>query len=315
MPLSKNLEEFLEGVNKLKARLKERGEPLTPGSSRNRMNALAQFMSVRPEIEHVEDRVILHGEIKTPVRIYSPDPDKELPVLVYYHGGGGMCGSVELYDPITRKIALAAGVIVVSVDYRRAPENPYPAGLNDSIMAARKVWGLLDNVSHQKRLFLGGDSGGGALAASIVMKNQVSRELTIEKQVLIYPSVDYTMSAASRGEYGSGCFLELENIEFYFENYFRSGEDRRKASPLHGRFSGDMPETLVLTAEFDPLRDEGEMYHEKVREQGVRAEYHCFPGMIHAFLNLEDLVPDHAAELYGRIADFLKGKNIRSREP
>ncbi len=308
MPLLQELAEFLEGVNKLNARLKARGAPLTTGDLRKRMNALANFMSIRPEIAHVEDRVIADDEIETPVRIYSPDPGKELPVLLYFHGGGHMCGSIELYDPITRKIALAANAVVVSVDYGRAPEHPYPAGLKDCRMAARKVWSILDNVNHRKRLFIGGDSGGGALAASIVMENRDAGDPDIEKQVLIYPSVDYTMSAASHKKYGAGFFLEAEKIDFYFENYFQNGEDRRKASPLFGKFSKNMPETLVLTAEFDPLRDEGFMYYEKVKAQGVRAEHHCFPGVIHAFLNLEDLVRVQAAELYRRIADFLQGE-------
>ncbi|MCP4689741.1 MAG: alpha/beta hydrolase fold domain-containing protein, partial [Desulfobacterales bacterium] len=140
MPLSPRLVDFLEGVNKLTARLKARGAAPTPGDSRMRMDALARYMSARPEIAHVEDGVIHHDGIETPVRIYSPEPEEALPVLVYYHGGGCMCGSVELYDPIVRKIARAARVIVASVEYRLAPENPYPAGLNDARAAAGNIW-------------------------------------------------------------------------------------------------------------------------------------------------------------------------------
>ncbi len=308
MPLTQELVDFLEKANKLNARLKARGTPYTPENSRKRMNALTNFMSVRPDVAHVEDRVITHEGRNIPVRVYSPDPEKELPVLMYYHGGGHMCGSVELYDPITRKIALAANVVVVSVDYRRAPEHPYPADVDDARVAVRKVWSILDNVSRQKRLFTCGDSGGGALAASVVMNRRDAAELNIEKQVLIYPSVDYTTSGNSHGKFGAGFFLDAEKIHFYHKNYFQHGEDRRAASPLFGDFSGHMPKTLVLTAEFDPLRDEGLMYYEKVKEQGVRAEHHCFPGMIHAFMNLEDLVPRQTTEVYERIAGFLQGE-------
>ncbi len=306
MAVSLKLTGLLDDVGKLLAEMKKQGIIPEPESIRTAVTGFSKFITQIPDIAYTEDRVIEHEGIKVPVRIFSPDPVRELPVVVFYHGGGHMCGSVDMYDPVTRKIALASDVIVVSADYGRSPENPYPEGLNDAYAVAKRVWEVLDNVKYQERLFIGGDSAGGALATSLVMQNQDSKELNIEKQFLIYPSLDYTMSTDSYVRNGTGYLLENERIKFYFDHYFQKGEDRKKASPLFGRFSKNMPKTLVLTAEFDPLRDEGIMYYEKIAGQGIYAEHYDFPGMIHAFMNLEDLVKEEVGELYKRIAAFLK---------
>jgi len=311
MTVSPKLIEFLKQSNKYKDRMKAKGICPTPENARAGMAQLAGFVSDIPGIAHIEDRIIATPDSKIPVKIYSPSPDIPLPVLMYFHGGGHICGSTEQYDPITRKLALAANVIVVSVDYRLAPENPYPAGLNDCHHATLKVWEVLNHVKHQYRLFIAGDSAGGAIAASIVSRNQapniiLSQDLAIEKQVLIYPGLDYTLSSASYQRYGTGYLLEFDKIRFYFSHYFQHNEDRKKVSPFWSQFSPNMPQTFVITAGCDPLKDEGRGYYTKIKEQGVYASHYEFPEMIHAFMNLEDLVKKEVRELYRRIADFLK---------
>ena len=306
MTVSPKLSAFLKQSNKYIERMKARGVLPTTENARAGMAQLAGFVSAIPDIAHIEDRVIVSHDLKIPVKIYSPSPDVPLPVLMYYHGGGHLCGNTDQYDPITRKLALAANVIVVSVDYRLAPENPYPAGINDCFHATLNVWDVLNHVKHQRRQFIAGDSAGGAIAASIIGRNQNEQDLSIEKQVLIYPGLDYTLSSASYQRYGSGHLLETDKIRFYFDNYFQNNEDRLKASPLFGPFSPDMPQTLVITAGSDPLKDEGRAYYAKVKEQGVYALHYEFPGMIHAFMNLEDLVKKEVGELYQKIAGFLK---------
>lgn len=305
MPLPFKLQEFLDGVNRLSARMEAMGVEPTPQSARQAMSELCRFQTPGPAVALVVDRTVVHDAITVPVRIYSPHPQKPLPVMVYLHGGGHMCGSVALYDAILRKLATAAGVVLVAVDYRLTPEHPYPAGLADCRAVVKRVFETVGSIPHQQRLFLGGDSAGGALAATLVMENQDNRAVAIEKQVLIYPSLDYTMSALSHQTCGSGYLLESRKIEWYFDAYFQNHEDRAAASPLFGPFSSKMPQTLVVTGEFDPLRDEGIAYGEKVIAQGVYAEHHHFAGMIHAFLNLEQLVPDEAAAVYRKIAAFL----------
>jgi len=306
MTVSPKLSAFLKQSKKYIERMKARGVLPTPENARAGMAQLAGFVSTIPDIAHIEDRVIVSHDLKIPVKIYSPSPDIPLPVLMYYHGGGHLCGNTDQYDPITRKLALAANVIVVSVDYRLAPENPYPAGINDCFYATLNVWDVLNHVKYQRRQFIAGDSAGGAIAASIIGRNQNKQDLSIEKQVLIYPGLDYTLSSASYQRYGSGYLLEADKIRFYFDNYFQNNEDRLKTSPLFGPFYPDMPQTLVITAGCDPLKDEGRAYYAKVKEQGVYALHYEFPGMIHAFMNLEDLVKKEAADLYQKIADFLK---------
>jgi acetyl esterase/lipase len=312
MTVSPKLSAFLKQSNTYIKRMKTRGVLPTPETARAGMAQLAGFISDIPEIAHIEDRVIVTDDLKIPVKIYSPSPDVPLPVLMYYHGGGHLCGNTDQYDPITRKLALSANVIVVSVDYRLAPENPYPAGIDDCFHATLNVWDVLNNVKHQRCQFIAGDSAGGAIAASIIMRNQDRPDLAIEKQVLIYPGLDYTLSSVSYQRYGSGYLLETDKIRFYFDNYFQQNENRLKASPLFGRFSPDMPQTLVITAGFDPLKEEGRAYYTKVKEQGVYALHYEFPEMIHAFMNLEDLVKKEVEELYQRIADFLKISSSRN---
>jgi len=305
MTVSPKLSAFLAQSNQYIDRMKKRSVPPTPENVRAGMAQLTAFVSAVPEIAHMEDRIIETPDLKIPVKIFSPSPDTSLPVLLYYHGGGHICGSTEQYDPITRKLALAANVIVVSVEYRLAPEYPYPAGLNDCFQATWNVWKVLNHVKHHRRLFIAGDSAGGAIAASVVRRNLIQQDLNIEKQVLIYPGLDYTLSSASYKRYGSGYLLEKDKIRFYFDQYFQHDEDRKAVSPFWGPFSPDMPQTLVITAGCDPLKDEARAYYLKVKEQGIFAKYYEFPEMIHAFMNLEDLVQEEVTELYGRIADFL----------
>lgn len=305
MNVSPKLVSFLSDFNNVLDNMKKAGVVPTPETTRAGLDSLARFMSDPPELPYVKDEFISTDAFNIPVRIYSPSPHEELPVFVFYHGGGHMCGSVDLYDPITRKIAHFGNVIVVSVDYRLSPEFPYPAGLNDAYEATKRIWEVLDGVKYQKRLFIGGDSGGGAVSASIVNRNCVTRELSIDKQVLIYPSLDYTMSGKSYEENGTGYFLEKSKIEWYFDHYFQNNEDRAQVSPLLGQFNKDMPETLIITGGFDPIRDEGLAYGEKLRKMGVYAENQNFEEMIHAFLFLENMIEAEIQQAYDKIVDFL----------
>jgi acetyl esterase len=241
------------------------------------------------------------------VRIYHPAPEAELPVLIYYHGGGHMAGSVTVYDPICRKLALAARHIVVSVDYRLAPECPYPAGLTDAYQVVKNLWATLDGrkLNYQRRLAIAGDSGGGALCATVAHLAQYDAGVDIQRQILIYPSLDYTITSPSVAENGTGYLLQKEKIAWYFDNYFQHCEDRKSASPLFMEFSAGLPETLVVTAEFCPLRDEGVAYAAKVKAAGPHVEHLHLDDMIHAFMNMEDLAKTACATVYRRIAEFL----------
>ena len=227
--------------------------------------------------------------------------------MVYFHGGGHMAGSVTVYDPICRKLANATQHIVVSVDYRLSPECPYPAAVNDAYRAIKAVWLTLKQrqLAFQRRLSIAGDSAGGALCATIAHLAQFDDSIAIHRQAIIYPSLDYTMSSKSLQQNAVGYLLQKDKIAWYFDNYFQSSENRKTVSPLHMEFSQQLPKSLVITAEFCPLRDEGFTYIEKMRHVGVEAEHLHFDDMIHAFLNLENLVKEECETVYLRIAEFL----------
>ncbi|MDZ7761153.1 MAG: alpha/beta hydrolase [Desulfovermiculus sp.] len=307
--LHPRLEEWLQTYNAYLRQLAENGFQLTPSSAREGLASLTrQWTLEKIELPWIEDDLILPPSgPPVPVRIYHPDPDTPLSVLIYYHGGGHMAGSVSEYDPICRKLAHHIQHVLISVDYRLAPENPYPAGVEDALNSARYVWATLDSreVAYKPSLRLSGDSAGGALSATVAHQAQYDAGLPVEAQVLIYPSLDYTMSSASIDEYNSGFLLQRQNIQWYFDNYFQHGEDRKKASPLFMEVTPNFPDTLVITAGFCPLQDEGRLYVQNLQKQGIRAEHVHFPDMIHAFLNMERLFPERIQELYKVVRSFL----------
>ena len=160
-------------------------------------------------------------------------------------------------------------------------------------------------LKFSERLAIAGDSGGGALCASVAHLAQFDAGITIRRQVLIYPSLDYTLQWPSIDRNATGYLLERRRIEWYFDHYFPAGANRRAASPLYMDFGARLPATLVITAEFDPLHDEGRAYAEKLRQAGIAAEHWHLDDMIHAFLNLEDLVKDTCEAVYTRMGRFL----------
>ncbi|NAW86245.1 alpha/beta hydrolase [Photobacterium halotolerans] len=270
-------------------------------------NLTATCVTDSPHIARVLDTCVAEHTQAVPVRIYHPAPDRPLPVIVFLHGGGHMAGSVAVYDPICRKLSKTTQHIVVSVDYRLAPEWPYPNGLSDASIVIEQIWPLLEQqkLAYLPTLTLIGDSGGGAMVATLSADYQDHPDVSIDNQVLIYPSLDYTMSRPSVAANGKGLFLQQDKMQWYFDQYFQHGEDRQAASPLFMAKSGRMPRTLMITAEFCPLRDEGVAYVQQLSALGVDTEHFHLDDMIHAYLNLESLVPGQCGATYQKIADFL----------
>ena len=306
--LSPNLQPWLENFNRQVAALIADGFKPTPTNTREALaNLTRALVTDIPDIAWCQDDVIAAHPFDVPVRIYHPEPAEALPVLVYLHGGGHMAGSVTVYDPICRKLAHAARHIVVAVDYRLAPECPYPAGVTDAYNAVKHVWTALQGrgLNFRDSLSLAGDSGGGALCATVAHLAQFDAGITIRRQALIYPSLDYTMSRPSITQNAEGYLLERHRIEWYFDHYFPAGVNRRAASPLYMEYGERLPATLVITAEFDPLCDEGRAYVEKLRQAGIEAELWHLDDMIHAFMNMEDLVKETCQAVYARMGRFL----------
>ncbi|WP_337635527.1 alpha/beta hydrolase, partial [Megasphaera sp.] len=181
-----------------------------------------------------------------PVRIYIPDTSRPLPVLIYYHGGGFAIDTVAVYDPVCRRIAQATQHIVISPEYRLAPENPYPAAYEDALAVARKALPALDalQIPYQADLTLCGDSAGGCMAAYTSQALQHDASLPLTHQILVYPCLDMTHSFPSVQENcNTRTGFTPAKMTWYFNQCFRPGDDRRDASPLFGELSADMPAT------------------------------------------------------------------------
>lgn len=306
--VSEKLKPWLENFNQQVTILVENGfKPTATNAREGLANLTKGLVTDIPDIAWVADDLVMNEQYNVPVRIYHPAPEQKLPVIVYFHGGGHMAGSITVYDPICRKLANATQHIVVSVDYRLAPECRYPAGVNDGYAVVQNIWATLDlrEINYLKVLSVVGDSGGGALVASVACRAQFDESVTIKKQVMIYPSLDYTMDSPSMEQNGVGYLLQKGKIGWYFDNYFSATDDRVKASPLYGDITKALPETLVFTAEFCPLRDEGQSYCQKVNEAGGKAELIHFDDMIHTFMNMEDLVKEECEQVYRLIGEFL----------
>jgi acetyl esterase len=221
-----------------------------------------------------------------PVRVYRPSPDPELPLLVVFHGGGWVLGSVEEFDGVARQLANASDAIVVSVDYRLAPEHPFPAPLDD-------CWNALEwTVAHaaelggdRTRIAVGGDSAGGNLAA-VCARRARDAGLPLALQVLVYPVCDCEFDTASYVDNAEGYLLERAEMQWFFDCYTDGGKHDAadpSISPLRAADLAGVAPAVVLTAEFDPLRDEGEAYATRLRAAGVEVEVRRYDGMIHAF--------------------------------
>ena len=296
---------FLEKVNALTAKQRQQGIQPTPEQARTALDAIGQLSLPKVGVSRITDSSLRLIDREIPIRIYDYDPESTAtkPVLVFFHGGGHMCGSIELYDGISRRLAQSSGHRVVSVEYRLAPEHPYPCGLEDCLAVVDHLSDVLEDVqADQENLILAGDSAGGALAVTVAWQ----RAYRISSLILIYPSLDYTFSTPSYERFASGYLLETEKIRWYFDQYFQHNENRKTASPLFFPDLDRMPRTLIIAAELDPLVDDGKMFCNQLKRADVACEYHQGAGLIHCFLNLEVLNPPVIQQTYEIIANFLK---------
>ncbi|MBT2757635.1 alpha/beta hydrolase [Mesobacillus foraminis] len=237
-------------------------------------------------VAKVEDRKIPGPAGEIPIRIYTPEGEGPFPVLVYYHGGGWVIGNLETVDIPCRMLANQANCVVVSVDYRLAPEHKFPAAADDSYAAAK--WVVENAASIQAdpdRIAVGGDSAGGNLAAVVALMARDKGEISLAYQILIYPVTNHSYATESYTENAEGYLLTKDSMIWFWNHYLDNEEDGQNpyASPLLASdFSGLAP-ALVLTGEFDPLRDEGEAYAKRLKEAGVPVEANRYDGMIHGF--------------------------------
>ena len=233
-----------------------------------------------------------------PGRFYRATKDKgSCSLLVYFHGGGFMLGSLALYDTTCRRLAANGDCAVLSVDYRMAPETQFPGAVLDAYAATR--WAS-DNAQMLNidpgKIAVGGDSAGGNLAAVVAQMALDSKEFKVALQILIYPMTDQSRAYPSYERNASGYMLTTAALYWFMDNYIPDPEDRKdpRASPMLRPSLEGLPPALVISAEFDPLVDENEAYAKRLREAGVPTDYVCFPGMIHPFFTLGGVVEDTA---------------------
>ncbi len=255
----------------------------------------AELSELEPATSEVVAHVVEHvvpgpgGEI--PVRLYLPDATGALPVLVYFFGGGWVLGSLDAVDPVCRRLANATPCAVVSVAYRRAPENPFPAGLEDCYAATRWVAEHgADLGLDPDRLAVGGASAGGNLAAAVALLARERKGPPLVLQLLVYPLLDHRAATASMHERLDPLFFGREDLAWCWSHYLAEPEDgdNSLASPLRAHDLAGLPAALVITAELDPLRDEGELYTARLDEAGVPAELVRFDGVMHGFFSNAD---------------------------
>ncbi|NMI00963.1 alpha/beta hydrolase [Pseudonocardia acidicola] len=234
----------------------------------------------------VENRTIPGPEGEIPVRIYTPEGSGGKPVIVYFHGGGWVIGELDTVDRPVRGIANRTGAVIVSVDYRLAPEHRYPAAFDDSYAAT--VW-VAEHAAElggdPARIAVAGDSAGGNLAAAVALAARDRGGPNLVAQLLIYPVTDFAFSTRSYEENGEGYLLQRGSMTWFWAHYL-GAQDLGKdpyACPARADDLVGLPPAFVATAEFDPLRDEGEAYAERLRESGVDVTAKRYDGMVHGF--------------------------------
>jgi len=268
---------------------------LSPADARAMFEATVPKLDIRPEtVFRWEERRIPGPGGEIPIRIYTPvEPEAPLPVLVYFHGGGFVIGSLDSYDALCRAIANRAGCIVVSVDYRLAPEAKFPAAVEDCLAALSWVH---DNATEldadPERMAIGGDSAGGNLTAVTALGARDAGGPALRLQILIYPVAAGEPETGSHHAFAEGLLLTRANILWFYDNYLNGPEDRGdpRFAPLAAADLSGLPPALLIVAGYDPLRDEGLAYGERLKAAGVATEISNYEGMVHGFVSMSDVI-------------------------
>lgn len=275
-----------------------------------------KFIPLAGEQENVfrienRDIDVEYGKIK--IRIYRPSASQLLPVLIYFHGGWFCAGSLETHDRPLRSLTNSSGILIISVAYRLAPENPFPAGLYDCYQILNWVVSYAKELGvDTNRISVGGDSAGGALAASVARRALNLNGPKIVCQVLLYPVTDASLSSESWKEFADGPNLTLAGaIEAWYQ-YTPIPAERLHpdASPLYAENLSGMPNTLIIEAEYDPLRDEAIHYAQKLRDANVHVVETLYKGMIHGFFQMGGII-DQGQQVIKEVANFLRQQLTR----
>jgi acetyl esterase len=241
-------------------------------------------------LDRVDDLTVPGPGGEVPVRVYSSERGGLRPALLYFHGGGFVFGNLDTHDAVCRALAEESGAVVISVDYRLSPEHKFPAAVEDSYAAT--LWAVANAERlgiDAHRIGVGGDSAGGNLATVVAMRCRDAGGPSLAFQLLLYPVTDFsTFETESHREFGEAYFLTRSAMDWFMGHYLASADQKRhpEVSPLLAPDLTGLPPALVITAEFDPLRDEGEAYAQRLRMAGVPVTVRRYPGMIHGFVSM-----------------------------
>ncbi|MEI7592153.1 MAG: alpha/beta hydrolase [Actinomycetes bacterium] len=259
------------------------------------LELMRMIHSDTPPITHVEDRTVPGPSGEVAIRVYRPSNSNSLPgILVWFHGGGWCLGSLESGDGPPRSLAQSSGAVVVSVDFRLAPEHPFPAGIDDCWSTVQWVAAHGHELGGDpQRLAVGGESSGGNLAALVAIKARDAGGPNICHQLLANPSTDLTLSLASTDDYATGYFLSKQTMTWFIDLYLERQIDRRDpaVSPLFTSDLSGVAPASVFTAGFDPLRDEGTAYVDALRRDGSEAQHYHYDSLTHAYFSMAPISP------------------------
>ena len=305
MPLDPQAQRVIDAMAALNLKPVEESTPAEARESiRARTAALGPFPDVAAVVDH---RVpVAGGEIT--VRAYSPGGPGPHPALVYYHGGGWVIGDLHTHDGLCRSLTNAARCAVLSVDYRLAPESKYPVAVEDSYAALLWIAANADRLGiDRRRIAVGGDSAGGNLATVMALVARDRKGPRLALQVLIYPVTDHDLDTRSYVENATGYVLTREGMRWFWNQYLaREAQGREPyASPLRASSLAGLPPALVITAEYDPLCDEGEAYAARLRDAGVPVTLTRYPGMFHGFVRMTNIL-DKARTALDEIASSVQ---------
>lgn len=298
MPLDPQAKEVIAALDSAFPKL---GEEVHDAAQARAILAAQPPVGIDPvPVGRVENRTVPGADGSVPARIYWPagrdGPDGEpLPVIVFFHGGGFVLCDLETHDPVCRNMANMVGAVVVSVDYRLAPETPFPGGVEDAYAATKWVHEHAAQLGGDPdRLVVAGDSSGGNFAAVVAIMARDRSGPPIAFQFLIYPVTDRNFDVESYQENGEGYFTTAAHLRWYWDQYV--GPDGHAAadpyaSPLRAKDLSGLPAARVLSAEYDPLRDESEAYARRLAEAGVDATLRRFDGMFHGFFTFSQILP------------------------
>lgn len=281
-------------------------------------------MAGEAEIVHeVKDLVVEGAADSIRVRIYRPTSDNNLPAVIFFHGGSFYMGDLETHDRVTRALANASGSVVIAVDYRRSPEHPFPAPVDDAWFALQWVHKNASSLNvDSNRIAVVGDSAGANLAAIAARRARDAGAPKLMLQVLIYPTLDATLASGSWKTYAEGPILTLESFRASLGLYVpnannstnpdlsnsvlsNSGLTNPDVSPIYAESLAGVAPALIITAEHDPLRDEGEAYARKLEANGIETKYHLYPNMIHGFFQMSGFIDEGKAAMQ-EVASALK---------